>query len=83
MRRVLLALLVAAALSACSPDAIDVRPPDVQVDTPELREVKARIGMDDCTPGAGEPVAGGLPEVSLPCLGGGPTATCRLSAVRW
>jgi thiol-disulfide isomerase/thioredoxin len=80
MRRVLLALLVAAALSACSPDAIDVRPPDVQVDTPELREVKARIGMDDCTPGAGEPVEGGLPEVSLPCLGGGPDVD--LSALR-
>jgi thiol-disulfide isomerase/thioredoxin len=80
MRRILLALLVAASLSACSPDAIDVRPPDVQVDTPELREVKARIGMDDCTPGAGEPVEGGLPEVSLPCLGGGPDVD--LSALR-
>ena len=80
MRRILLALLVATALSACSPDAIDVRPPDVQVDTPELREVKARIGMDDCTPGAGEPVEGGLPEVSLPCLGGGPDVD--LSALR-
>ncbi len=80
MRRILLALIVATALSACSPDAIDVRPPDVQVDTPELREVKARIGMDDCTPGAGEPVEGGLPEVSLPCLGGGPDVD--LSALR-
>jgi len=69
---VLLPVLVAASLSACSPDAIDVRPPDVQVDTPELREVKARIGMEDCAPGAGEPVDGGLPEVTLPCLGGGP-----------
>ena len=76
MRRLLLAvllpILVAASLSACSPDAIDVRPPDVEVDTPELREVKARIGMDDCAPGTGEPVEGGLPEVTLPCLGGGP-----------
>ncbi|MDT0182958.1 TlpA disulfide reductase family protein [Microbacterium sp. ARD31] len=72
MRRLVLAVLVAASLSACSPDAIDVRPPDVQVDTPELREVKARIGMDDCAPGSAEPVEGGLPEVTLPCLGGGP-----------
>ena len=68
----LLAILVAGSLTACSPDAIDVRPPDVQVDTPELRQVKARIGMEDCAPGAGEPVDGGLPEVTLPCLGGGP-----------
>lgn len=80
MRRILLALLVATALSACSPDAIDVRPPDVQVDTPELREVKARIGMDDCAPGSGEPVEGGLPEVTLPCLGGGPDV--ELSTLR-
>jgi len=51
---------------------IDVRPPDVLVDTPALREVKARIGMEDCVPGTGEPVDGGLPSVTLPCLGGGP-----------
>ena len=73
MRKVIGALLLAAVLTACSGDGpIDVRPPDVQVDTPELREVKARIGMEDCAPGAGDPVDGGLPEVTLPCLGGGP-----------
>jgi thiol-disulfide isomerase/thioredoxin len=81
MRKALLAALLAVLLSGCtSGTGIDVRPPDVQVDTPELREVKARIGMDDCTPGAGEPVEGGLPEVSLPCLGGGPDVD--LSALR-
>ena len=47
---------------AGAPDSVDVRPPDVDVDTPALREVKARIGMDDCAPGDGEPVEGGLPE---------------------
>jgi thiol-disulfide isomerase/thioredoxin len=72
LRLAILPILLVASLSACSPDAIDVRPPDVQVDTPELREVKARIGMEDCAPGAGEPVDGGLPQVTLPCLGGGP-----------
>ncbi|GAA5113497.1 hypothetical protein GCM10023339_17960 [Alloalcanivorax gelatiniphagus] len=51
---------------------IDVRPPDVEVDTPALREAKARIGMDDCAPGTGDPVEGGLPDLTLPCLGGGP-----------
>ena len=51
---------------------IDVRPPDVDVDTPALREVKDRIGMADCAPGSGAPVEGGLPELTLPCLGGGP-----------
>ncbi|GAB3014311.1 hypothetical protein GCM10011376_08150 [Nocardioides flavus (ex Wang et al. 2016)] len=74
MRKALLALLVAASLTACTSDGgtrIDVRPPDVEVDTPALREVKARIGMEDCRPGDGAPVEGGLPELTLPCLGGG------------
>ena len=77
-------LLLAGSLSACSTGSqelpFDINPPDVQVDTPELREVKARIGMVDCEPGVGEPVAGGLPEVTLPCLGGGPDVD--LSALR-
>ena len=80
MRKVLLVLLLAVLLSACDDKTIDVRPPDVKVDTPALRKVKARIGMEDCTPGTGAPVAGGLPEVTLPCLGGGPDV--ELSSLR-
>jgi thiol-disulfide isomerase/thioredoxin len=79
MRKLLLALALAAcvavgvfAWSSMSGSSIDVRPPDVDVDTPALREAKARIGMEDCEPGNGEAVEGGLPEVTLPCLGGGP-----------
>ncbi|WP_299931228.1 TlpA disulfide reductase family protein [uncultured Nocardioides sp.] len=79
MRKLFLALALAAcvavgalAWSSMSGSSIDVRPPDVDVDTPALREVKARIGMEDCRPGTGEAVEGGLPEVTLPCLGGGP-----------
>ncbi|WP_416955167.1 TlpA family protein disulfide reductase [Nocardioides sp. T5] len=79
MRKLFLALALAAcvavgalAWSSMSGSSIDVRPPDVDVDTPALREVKARIGMEDCRPGSGEAVEGGLPEVTLPCLGGGP-----------
>lgn len=83
MRKVLavLALALTVTLSACTSDgAIDVRPPDVKVDTPALREVKARIGMQDCMPGSGEPVADGLPAVTLACLGGGPDI--ELAAMR-
>lgn len=79
MRKLLLALTLAAcvavgalAWSSMSGSGIDVRPPDVDVDTPALREAKARIGMEDCEPGSGEAVEGGLPELTLPCLGGGP-----------
>ncbi len=72
MRKAFLAVLLAVLLSACtSGTGIDVRPPDVQVDTPALREAKQRIGMEDCVPGDGSPVEGGLPELTLPCLGGG------------
>ncbi|MCW2736246.1 TlpA disulfide reductase family protein [Nocardioides sp.] len=74
MRKVLAALTLALSLTACTSDGdgIDVRPPDVQVDTPALRAAKDRIGMQDCEPGTGGPVDGGLPSVTLPCLGGGP-----------
>lgn len=72
MRKPFLAVLLAVLLTSCtSGGGIDVRPPDVQVDTPALREAKQRIGMEDCVPGDGEPVEGGLPELTLPCLGGG------------
>lgn len=82
MRRLAVALAgVVVALSGCTAQGgIDVRPPDVDVDTPALREVKARIGMEDCVPGDGGAPAGGLPEVTLPCLGGGPDV--ELSGLR-
>ena len=77
MRKLLLAvvaLMTVAGLYAVwsYDDGIVVRPPDVEVDTPELRAAKDRIGMLDCEPGTGDPVTGGLPDVTLPCLGGGP-----------
>ena len=81
MRKVLAALLLALTLTACSSDGgIVVRPPDVKVDTPELRAAKDRIGMLDCEPGTGDPVEGGLPQVTLPCLAGGPDV--ELSSLR-
>lgn len=41
---------------------------DVDVDNAELRGLKADAGMADCPTGAGE---ADLPDVELPCLGGG------------
>ena len=81
LRKVVATLLLAVTLTACSSDGgIVVRPPDVEVDTPELRAAKDRIGMLDCEPGTGAPVDDGLPAVTLPCLGGGPDV--ELSALR-
>lgn len=45
-------------------------PSKVKVDTPELESLKKQVGMEDCAPGPG---GGGLPAVTLPCLGGGPS----------
>jgi thiol-disulfide isomerase/thioredoxin len=47
----------------------------VDVSTPALARAKRAAGIADCAPGPGTPggaAAGGLPPVTLPCLGGGP-----------
>ena len=82
MRRALAALLAAGLLSGCSgaDDAPTPGRPDVDVDTPELRELKQQAGVEPCEPGDADPVAGGLPELTLPCLGGGPAVD--LSSLR-
>jgi thiol-disulfide isomerase/thioredoxin len=77
MRKVLAGLLLLATLTACAGDqdpGLLPGPPDVDVDTAQLRAAKERIGMADCQPGSAAPgeVEGGLPEVTLPCLAGGP-----------
>ncbi len=75
-RALLVACLLAAALAvpaACSGDSRSGQPEqrsvDVVQDTAELRAMKAGAGIEDCVPGPG---GGGLPELTLPCLGGGP-----------
>ncbi|GAB2870967.1 TlpA family protein disulfide reductase [Nocardioides pacificus] len=76
----LVAVVLGLTLSACAPGDDDdkpgwsvpsVGPAEVEVDTPELREAKASLGVEPCVPGAGAPGAGSLPEVTLECLGGG------------
>ncbi len=79
MRRTALAaaLLLVAGCAGTAPDA-DPNPgammsSNVDVDTPELREQKARIGIEPCRPGTAKaPATEGLPDITLPCLGGGP-----------
>ena len=46
-------------------------PSRVDVDTPALRALKADAGVEPCTAGAAPPAQDGLPDVTLPCLGGG------------
>jgi thiol-disulfide isomerase/thioredoxin len=66
------AALAALVLLAGCDGAPKVSPPDesnVKVDTPAYRVVKQRAGIEDCP--APATTDGGLPEESLPCLGGG------------
>jgi thiol-disulfide isomerase/thioredoxin len=43
----------------------------IDVDTRSLRQMKQEAGVDPCVPGDADPVEGGLPDITLPCLGGG------------
>lgn len=74
LRSALAALAAAVVLAGCSggESPIVPDPPRIDVDTQELREAKAEAGIEDCVPGDAEPVEGGLPEIVLPCFGGGP-----------
>ena len=72
MRHLLLAALAAAVLvlSGCDGSVPEPGPAKVDVDTPALRELKAETAVEDCSPG--DATSGGLPGLTLPCLGGGP-----------
>ena len=88
MRRTAVAAAVALLLLATG-CADDTTPSDngtpqashVDVDTPVLRAQKADAGIADCAPAPhGAPVDGGMPDLTLACLGGGPAV--RLGDLR-
>lgn len=72
-----LGLLAAAGCSGTPSTSSYVFDPDsspVKVNTPALRAQKAAADIADCpvtTPRKRPPVANGLPDITLPCLGGG------------
>ncbi len=70
-----LALAATVLLSGCSaltpPDGGGPLRSSVEVDTPALRQAKARTKIVDCVPGPASEVEGGMPDLTLPCLGGG------------
>lgn len=75
--RCLAAVFLVLVVAACGdgltpPDLPGPGRSNVDVDTPELRKIKAAAGVEQCAPGEGEHVDGGMPDVTLPCLGGGP-----------
>lgn len=78
MRRLAVVAACLVALAGCSdddkapmlfPDDNQPQKSSVEVDTPELRALKAEAGIEGCAPGPG---GGALPAVTVACLGGGP-----------
>jgi thiol-disulfide isomerase/thioredoxin len=72
VRRALLAVLTVVLLAGCSSEQPPSSAPatsSVDVDTPALRTLKQRIGVEACEPGDAR---SDLPQVTLSCLGGGP-----------
>ena len=53
---------------------------DTDVQTAALVQQRESAGIEDCPQPTGEPVEGGLPEVTLPCLGG--SGEVQLAGVR-
>lgn len=73
MRAVVALMAALLVLTGCTSDSTlpGPGPARIDVDTPELRKMKADAGVEPCRPSDGDPVAGGLPELTLPCFGGG------------
>jgi len=71
--------LLALGLSGCSEDPVTNTSSSgsedfssAQVDTPELRAQKATAGIEQCPVVSSTDGSGGMPDITLPCLGGGP-----------
>lgn len=72
MKRMILVLAALLALTGCAASVPSVPTPKVDVNTPQLRALKAEAGIADCVATTAGPAKGGLPDVTVPCLGGGP-----------
>lgn len=68
--RSLVAAIAVILLAGCGAAEITASP-RVDVDTPDLRQLKQDAGIADCPPTRGPGAADGLPEATVPCLGGG------------
>lgn len=69
MIRLLVALAALVLVASACDDVPAPGKSDVDVDTAELRHIKDQARIEDCAEGPG---GGSLPELTLPCLGGGP-----------
>lgn len=70
----LVAVLMVGGLAGCTAPQEDTTHPSrssVDVDTPTLRDMRKAAGVEPCADGGATAVDGGLPALTLPCLGGG------------
>lgn len=67
---VLAALMV---ISGCSSNPAHLVSPKITVDSPALRALKAQARIATCPTQTAVPVTHGLPDKTIPCLGGGPS----------
>jgi thiol-disulfide isomerase/thioredoxin len=73
MRKGALAVLLGILLlSGCNAKEV-IKAPGVKVDTPALRTLKQQAHIETCPTTAAGKATDGLPDVTLPCLGGGPS----------
>ena len=73
MRRVLASLAGVLLLAGCTGAPAPKAPTfesSIEVDTPQLRTAKAKAGIEAC-PRPADDASSGLPDLTLPCLGGG------------
>jgi thiol-disulfide isomerase/thioredoxin len=66
------AVVLTASLSACSGASANIGPEPSFSPNPKHSELVAKAKLDRCPPSQASSVAGGLPDVTLPCLGKGP-----------
>jgi thiol-disulfide isomerase/thioredoxin len=65
-------LIVAATVSACSGTPSVVQPDPTFSPNPHRSELVVKAGLDLCPASESAAAPGGLPDVTLPCLGAGP-----------
>lgn len=72
-RLLLVVLAVLLVASGCAAKTPSLSAPKVRVDTPALRALKRSAGIETCQRATAPVAQGGLPDVTVPCLGGGPS----------
>jgi thiol-disulfide isomerase/thioredoxin len=72
MRRVGAVVVLLLVLTGCTGEDAGLGPAKVDVAAPDIRALKAEVGVQPCRSGdVTAPAGGSLPAITLPCLGGG------------